>query len=145
MASEEDHAKLVADLGREARCIAGRDIYFDWEGFFWDPNDWNEEAAQILARESGLEELTEAHWKVLRFFREYYFYHGRAPDEPPFESGHGHEPGGDRVSIPGRHPAGRSKVGWIAQPEIVFLKWSYEHERSFDLSRQCGDYFPQAS
>lgn len=75
----EPTAQQAADLGRQARMIAGREIYFDWEGFFWDPHDWNEEAARILAREAGLEELTETHWKVLKFFREYYFYNGRAP------------------------------------------------------------------
>lgn len=79
MTAEEEREKLLADLGREARVIAGREIYFDWEGFFWDPNDWSEEAAGILAAESGLRMLTAAHWKVLAFFREYYFYHGRAP------------------------------------------------------------------
>ena len=67
MTAEEEREKLLADLGREARVIAGREIYFDWEGFFWDPNDWNEEAAGILAAESGLRMLTEAHWKVLAF------------------------------------------------------------------------------
>lgn len=70
---------MASDLGRHARTIAGREIYFDDEGFFWDFNDWSEEVAAILARESGLEELTEAHWKVLHSFRNYYGYHGRAP------------------------------------------------------------------
>jgi dissimilatory sulfite reductase related protein len=79
MTAEEEREKLLADLGRQPRAVAGREIYFDWEGFFWDPNDWSEEAANILALESGLDELTEAHWKILRFFREYYFCHGRAP------------------------------------------------------------------
>jgi dissimilatory sulfite reductase related protein len=75
----EEQEKLISELGRQARVIAGREIYFDEEGFFWDPNDWTEEVARILARESGIEDLTEAHWKVLQFYRKYYFYHGRAP------------------------------------------------------------------
>ena len=84
-----DNEKLVAELGRQARVIAGREIYFDWEGFFWDTAEWSEEVAEILARESGIEVLTEAHWKVLRFFREYYAYHGRAPMNRHLKAGTG--------------------------------------------------------
>ena len=68
-----------ASLGRRLRPIAGREIAFDGEGFFWDYDDWSEEAARQLAAESGLEVLTEEHWRVIRFYREYYEYHGRAP------------------------------------------------------------------
>jgi len=69
----------MQEFGREARILAGRKIYFDWEGFFWDSGDWSEEVAVLLAWEGGLSELTATHWKVMRFFRDYYAYHGRAP------------------------------------------------------------------
>ena len=39
------------DPNRRVRRIAGRDIVFDGEGFFWDPNDWSKEMAEIPARE----------------------------------------------------------------------------------------------
>jgi len=89
MIDSEEHQKLVSDLGRQPRFIAGREIYLDWEGFFWDPADWNEEVAKILARESGIEVLTETHWKILRFFREYYSCHGRAPMNRHLKEGAG--------------------------------------------------------
>ncbi len=79
MIESDDYQKLVSDLGRQARFIAGREIFFDWEGFLWDAADWSEEIAEILARESGIEVLMESHWTVLRYFRAYYAYHGRAP------------------------------------------------------------------
>ncbi len=82
-----ERAQQFPELGREPRLLAGREIYFDREGFFWEANDWTEEVAAILAEESGLAELTETHWKVLRFFREYYFYHGRAPLNRHLKSG----------------------------------------------------------
>jgi tRNA 2-thiouridine synthesizing protein E len=59
--------------------LAGRTIIFDEEGFIKDPDDWDEEVAALLAAECGLEELSETHWRVLRFLREYYLHHGRAP------------------------------------------------------------------
>jgi len=31
------------------RLIASKEIPFDAEGFFWDPDDWTETAAQELA------------------------------------------------------------------------------------------------
>ena len=40
------------------------------EGFFADRSQWSEPLAQILAELVGIEELTPAHWAVLRFMRE---------------------------------------------------------------------------
>jgi len=64
---------------RELRTVAGRQVYFDAEGFFWDPDDWSDEAAEELAGESGTLRLDDVQWRVLRFLRAYYLYHGRAP------------------------------------------------------------------
>jgi len=61
------------------RSIAGREVAFDGEGFFRSAEDWTEEIALVLAGEDGLEELSEAQWRVIRFLREYYFQNGRAP------------------------------------------------------------------
>lgn len=74
-------ARADADAGanRRLRRVAGRKIAFDREGFFWEYDDWSEQAASDLAAESGLAVLDDIHWKVLRFFRQFYEYHGRAP------------------------------------------------------------------
>jgi dissimilatory sulfite reductase related protein len=69
----------AGDVARHYRSIAGRTILFDNEGFFWDTADWSEEAAEALARESGLDDLGETHWRVIRFLREFYANNGRAP------------------------------------------------------------------
>jgi tRNA 2-thiouridine synthesizing protein E len=74
---------------RHLRTVAGRDIYFDWEDFLWSPDDWDEKVAVALARESGLTQLDETHWRVLRFMREFYFYHGRAPLNKDLKQGTG--------------------------------------------------------
>ncbi|MGQ9470827.1 MAG: TusE/DsrC/DsvC family sulfur relay protein [Candidatus Aminicenantales bacterium] len=50
------------------------------EGFLLHPEKWNQEVACLLARvEEGIEELTEDHWKVIRFLRQYWETHGLAP------------------------------------------------------------------
>ena len=44
-----------------------------------NPEDWSEEVAHCLAGESGLQEIGEVHWRVIRFMRSFYFDYGRAP------------------------------------------------------------------
>ena len=51
----------------------------DEEGYLVDPGDWNDGVAEALARKEGIA-LTEAHWTVLRFMRQYYEAHHIAPD-----------------------------------------------------------------
>jgi TusE/DsrC/DsvC family sulfur relay protein len=68
-----------AARSRALRTVAGRAVYFDDEGFFWEADDWFEAAAEQLARESGLARMDDVHWRVLRFMRAYYVRNGRAP------------------------------------------------------------------
>ena len=64
---------------RNVRRIAGREIIFDRDGYIQNPFMWSEEVARTLAREEGLEALSEAHWRVLRFVRNYYLEEGKEP------------------------------------------------------------------
>lgn len=47
------------------------DVKTDQEGYLVDPADWNDRVAEAYARRMNLE-LTDDHWKVIRFIREYY-------------------------------------------------------------------------
>jgi tRNA 2-thiouridine synthesizing protein E len=49
------------------------------EGFFVKPEQWTEAMAPELARRDGIDELTDAHWTVLRFMRAEYFENGTGP------------------------------------------------------------------
>jgi len=51
----------------------------DAEGFLRDPADWTEELATEIARENGIETLTERHRQVVRFMRETFLATGTAP------------------------------------------------------------------
>lgn len=59
--------------------IGDRLISVDEHGFLVDPEDWTEEFAAAVATEQGLK-LTEEHWAVLRFMREFLATNGVAPD-----------------------------------------------------------------
>ena len=51
----------------------------DDEGYLVNPDDWTPGLADEFAREEGLV-LTDEHWIVLTFVREYYAEHGITPD-----------------------------------------------------------------
>ena len=54
-------------------------ITIDDDGFMQDPDLWNERVALALASTEGVEQLTEEHWKILTYLREYYKQYGIAP------------------------------------------------------------------
>lgn len=54
-------------------------IEVDEDGFIQEPEAWNEEVAKALASTEDVEELTEDHWKIINYLREYYKQYGIAP------------------------------------------------------------------
>lgn len=59
--------------------VGGVQLELDEDGFLCDPEQWSEEAVKALASLEEIDELTEGHWKVIRFLREYYAQFGIAP------------------------------------------------------------------
>jgi len=50
------------------------------EGFLVNPEEWDEEIADLLAKEEeGIDALTEDHWAVINYIREYYLEKSLAP------------------------------------------------------------------
>ncbi len=59
--------------------LAGTAVELDADGFLADPAAWNDDIARALAADSGIPELTDRHWLVVRFMRETYLSTGSAP------------------------------------------------------------------
>lgn len=59
--------------------FGGNRLEVDEEGFLRNPDEWNEEVAQVLARADGIEELSEEHWAVVKCIRDYYLENQIAP------------------------------------------------------------------
>ena len=59
--------------------LNGKTYIVDEDGFLEDPNIWNEEVAQDFATTEGVNELTEEHWKLINYLRNYYLQFGIAP------------------------------------------------------------------
>jgi tRNA 2-thiouridine synthesizing protein E len=60
--------------------LAGnRDIQLDKDGFMVEPALWNEEIAKAIASDEGIEQMSEDHWKVANYIRQYWQKNDIAP------------------------------------------------------------------
>jgi TusE/DsrC/DsvC family sulfur relay protein len=59
--------------------LGGEQIEIDEDGFIQDPDKWNEGVAADLAKTENVDDLTEEHWKVVNYLREYFIEFGVAP------------------------------------------------------------------
>jgi tRNA 2-thiouridine synthesizing protein E len=59
--------------------IAGLELEVNEEGFLLEPTAWTKEIAEKIAKEEGIDELTEAHWQIIEFCRENATENGKSP------------------------------------------------------------------
>jgi TusE/DsrC/DsvC family sulfur relay protein len=59
--------------------LSGIKIDVDEDGFIEDPACWNEAMAVAIAKAEEVPALTEDHWKVIHYLRDYYKQYGIAP------------------------------------------------------------------
>ncbi|MFI1564301.1 TusE/DsrC/DsvC family sulfur relay protein [Streptomyces sp. NPDC020490] len=57
----------------------GTAVPVDDEGFFTDAGLWTEPMAAQIAKECGIDTLTDQHWTVIRFMRAQYAEKGTGP------------------------------------------------------------------
>jgi len=55
--------------------VNGVEILLDGEGYLLDLDEWNEDFVRVRAAEEGLE-LTDEHWQIIKFIRQFYEEHG---------------------------------------------------------------------
>ncbi len=54
-------------------------IEVDEDGFMLEPDQWNEDVAKAIATTEGVSELSEEHWKLVHYLRNYFLQFGVAP------------------------------------------------------------------
>ncbi len=59
--------------------LDGLEVDVDEDGFIQNPDVWSEELAKAIAKTEDVTELTDDHWKVINYLREYYQEYGIAP------------------------------------------------------------------
>lgn len=57
----------------------GQKIEVDEDGYIQNPTIWTEELAEFLAEIEGIPEMTERHWLLVNYIRDYYQKFGIAP------------------------------------------------------------------
>ena len=58
--------------------IDGHTVHVNEEGFMTDPSEWDEDLAKSLAAQIGID-LTDEHWRAIRFLREDFASQGETP------------------------------------------------------------------
>jgi TusE/DsrC/DsvC family sulfur relay protein len=61
------------------KTIAGISVDVSDEGYLIDASQWTEEIAKAIAREEGIEKLSESHWKIIRFLQREFKENGQLP------------------------------------------------------------------
>jgi dissimilatory sulfite reductase related protein len=59
--------------------LAGKTLTVDTDGHLANLGDWDKDLATALAREEGIETLTDRHWLVINFMRKEFQEKGDAP------------------------------------------------------------------
>ena len=59
--------------------VGNQNIEVDEDGFIQEPDKWTESVAKVLAEAEGVSELTERHWQLINYLRDYYKKFGIAP------------------------------------------------------------------
>ena len=59
--------------------VSGRKYEVDEDGFLQEPECWSEDVARDFAGSEAVNELTEGHWKVIRYIRNDDMQFGIAP------------------------------------------------------------------
>jgi dissimilatory sulfite reductase related protein len=59
--------------------VGTRKLALDENGFLTDPDQWDHDVAAALAAMEGIAELTDDHWKVVNYLRDYYLEYQIAP------------------------------------------------------------------
>ncbi len=58
--------------------VNGKTFEHDEEGYLTDLNEWNEDLAALIAKDEEID-MTDEHWEVVNFLREYYNEYQIAP------------------------------------------------------------------
>jgi dissimilatory sulfite reductase related protein len=59
--------------------VKGKKVELDEDGFLENPDDWSDDMVAYFAIQEEVAELTENHWKVINYLRDYFKKFGVAP------------------------------------------------------------------
>ncbi|GAP22122.1 TusE/DsrC/DsvC family sulfur relay protein [Leptolinea tardivitalis] len=99
------------------KTIAGKTVQVNDEGFMTNPAEWTKEIAIEMAREEGIESLTDAHWKVIDYARQSAASSGASPTLRTITTGSGVSTK-DLFALFPKGPAKKvAKIAGLGKPE----------------------------
>jgi tRNA 2-thiouridine synthesizing protein E len=99
------------------RTYAGKTVEVNEEGFMLNPADWTKEIAVEIAKEEGIETLTDAHWKVIEYCRQVGVSSGKAPTLRTITTGAG-VPTKELFTLFPKGPAKKvARIAGLGKPE----------------------------
>lgn len=69
----KNYVKIKTSEGEE------KSLETDEDGFLMDTKEWCPEFASAIAQEEGVEELTDEHWKIINYLRDYFLNYDSCP------------------------------------------------------------------
>lgn len=99
------------------KTIAGKTVQVNEEGFMTNPAEWTQEIAVEIAKEEGIAELTDAHWKVIEFCRKNANSTGKSPTLREITNGAG-IPTKELFTLFPKGPAKKvARIAGVGKPE----------------------------
>jgi TusE/DsrC/DsvC family sulfur relay protein len=59
--------------------VGDKKLSLDEDGFIQEPEMWDQNVALALAKTEGVDDLSDEHWQVVNYLREYYLEYQVAP------------------------------------------------------------------
>jgi len=92
-------------------------VKFDAEGFMVDKSQWTKEIAVEIAKQEGIDPLTDDHWKIIDFCRQTGLASGKAPTMRQITTGTGISTK-DLFALFPKGPAKKvAKISGLGKPE----------------------------
>ena len=100
-----------------SKTLAGKSVEVNDEGFLINPEDWTEDMAPELAKEEGISDLNDQHWKVIHFMRDDFKEKGQIPTIRRIKNSGG-VPTKDLYSLFPQGPAKKAaKISGLGKPQ----------------------------
>ena len=96
--------------------LGGVDIEIDEDGFIQEPDKWNKDVAEDLAKTENASPMGEEHWKLVNYLRDYYVKFGIAPPIRMVVKQTGIDLKKIYVLFPGGPAKGACKVAGLPKP-----------------------------
>ena len=97
--------------------LGGQEIEVDEDGFIQEPEKWNKEVAEDLAKLEHASPMGEEHWKLVNYLRDYYLKYEIAPPVRMLVKQTGSRPQEDIPAFPGRACEGGVQGGRPSQAD----------------------------